>query len=51
MDHVDQFSAEYSAVTPSQDSIARQGNKYLTRGYPHLDYIVKMKIAKEWKGH
>jgi len=34
---------------PDQDSIRAQGNAYLKRGYPRLDYIRTVKILREWK--
>lgn len=34
---------------PSQDSIARQGNAYLARGWPKLDYIKTARIVQEWR--
>ena len=34
---------------PSQDSLSRQGNAYLRRNYPRLDYILKARIVKEWR--
>ena len=34
---------------PSQDSISRQGNAYLTRGWPKLDYIKTARVVQEWR--
>ena len=34
---------------PSQDSLSRQGNAYLRRNFPRLDYIVKARIVREWR--
>lgn len=34
---------------PSQDSIARQGNAYLIRGFPKLDYVITARVIQEWK--
>ncbi len=34
---------------PSQDSIGRQGNAYLIRGYPKLDHVISARIVQEWK--
>lgn len=34
---------------PSQDSIALEGNAYLRRHFPRLDYIVRTEIEREWK--
>ncbi|MDA1080976.1 MAG: peptidylprolyl isomerase [Gemmatimonadetes bacterium] len=45
---VDSLYKGYPEV-PSQDSISRQGNAYLNRSYPKLDYVVTARIAKEWK--
>ena len=33
---------------PSQDSIRRQGNAYLRRAFPRLDYIVRAKVTRTW---
>lgn len=34
---------------PSQDSIGRQGNAYLKRGWPKLDYIRRARVVREWR--
>ncbi len=34
---------------PSQDSIGRQGNAYLTRGFPKLDYVKTARVTREWR--
>ena len=34
---------------PSQDSLSRQGNAYLRRNFPRLDYILKARVIKEWR--
>ena len=34
---------------PSQDSIRLQGNAYLRRAFPRLDYIVSARVRKSWK--
>jgi peptidyl-prolyl cis-trans isomerase A (cyclophilin A) len=34
---------------PSQDSINRQGNAYLTRGFPKLDYVKSARVTREWR--
>ena len=34
---------------PSQDSITRQGNPYLVRGWPKLDYVKTARVVKEWR--
>jgi peptidyl-prolyl cis-trans isomerase A (cyclophilin A) len=45
---VDSLYRGYPDV-PSQDSISRQGNAYLTRKYPRLDAIVKARVVEEWR--
>ena len=46
-----QFDAEYEGTMPFtvQDSITEQGNAYLVRVYPRLDFIVTMTIVKQWR--
>ena len=34
---------------PSQDSIMTQGNAYLLRGWPKLDYIKTARVVHEWR--
>jgi peptidyl-prolyl cis-trans isomerase A (cyclophilin A) len=34
---------------PSQDSISTQGNAYLLRGWPKLDYIKTARVVREWR--
>ena len=34
---------------PSQDSIRRQGNAYLRRAFPNLDYIIRAKVVRSWR--
>ncbi len=34
---------------PSQDSINRQGNTYLTRAFPKLDYVRSARVMREWR--
>jgi len=34
---------------PSQDSLRRQGNAYLRRKFPNLDYIVRARVVRSWK--
>lgn len=34
---------------PQQDSITRQGNEYLKRGWPKLDYVRTARVIKEWR--
>lgn len=52
---LDSLNWEYSGTRggqtfpgPSQDSIARQGNAYLLRHFPRLDYIVTARIVRVW---
>ncbi len=33
---------------PVQDSIRAQGNAYLARGFPRLDYIRRARVVREW---
>ena len=57
---LDQLNHEYGGVRggasppasaqPSQDSITRQGNAYLRRHFPRLDYIVTARIVADY-GH
>jgi peptidyl-prolyl cis-trans isomerase A (cyclophilin A) len=34
---------------PAQDSISRQGNAYLARGWSKLDYIKSARVVQEWR--
>lgn len=34
---------------PNQDSIRLQGNAYLQRRFPRLDYILRSRVVREWK--
>jgi len=34
---------------PMQDRIGREGNAYLIRGFPKLDYVITARVTKEWK--
>jgi peptidyl-prolyl cis-trans isomerase A (cyclophilin A) len=34
---------------PSQDRIGSEGNAYLIRDFPKLDYIIKARIDQEWR--
>ena len=56
MSVLDSLNWEYSGTRggqtfpgPSQDSLGRQGNAYLRRHFPRLDYILTARIASEWK--
>ena len=53
---LDSLNWEYSGTRggqtfpgPSQDSLGRQGNAYLQRNFPRLDYILRARIARVWK--
>jgi cyclophilin family peptidyl-prolyl cis-trans isomerase len=53
---LDSLTFEYSGVRggqtfpgPSQDSLSRQGNAYLRRLFPHIDYILSARVVKRWK--
>lgn len=35
--------------TPAQDSLSRQGNAFLKRRYPKLDYIKTARVIREWR--
>ena len=41
--------ATATASGPQQDSIVRQGNEYLKRGWPKLDYVKSARVIKEWR--
>jgi peptidyl-prolyl cis-trans isomerase A (cyclophilin A) len=43
MEAVDKINAEYKQL-PDQDLIQRQGNAYLTKQFPRLDYVKKATI-------
>ena len=54
---MDSLNWEYSGTRggrqfpgPSQDSIRRQGNAYLRRAFPRLDYIVGAHVTRRWRG-
>jgi peptidyl-prolyl cis-trans isomerase A (cyclophilin A) len=60
MDVVDSLYGGYGEATPrggtqpgregpQQDSIAKQGNPYLIRGWPKLDYIKTARVVQEWR--
>lgn len=53
---LDSLNWEYSGTRggqtfpgPSQDSLRRQGNEYLRRKFPRLDYIVRARVARSWR--
>ena len=39
---------QFGAEGPRQDSIAAQGNAYLVRGWPKLDYIKTARVVQRW---
>jgi peptidyl-prolyl cis-trans isomerase A (cyclophilin A) len=41
--------ATATASGPQQDSITRQGNDYLKRGWPKLDYVKTARVITEWR--
>jgi len=52
---LDSLNWEYSGTRggqtfpgPSQDSVRRQGNEYLRRKFPRLDYIVRARVVRKW---
>ena len=52
---LDSLNWEYSGTRgvqmfpgPSQDSITRQGNAYLVRRFPRLDYILSARVVRSW---
>lgn len=50
MEVVDSLYAEYGgAPANAQDSIQRQGNRFLVRAYPKLDVIRTARIINEWR--
>ena len=53
MDVVDSLYAGYGEQAPRgtgpvQDSIRAQGNEYLVRAFPRLDFIRRARVAREW---
>lgn len=48
-DSAPKSGAQYGREGPMQDSIVKQGNAYLNRGWPKLDYVKTARIVKEWK--
>jgi hypothetical protein len=45
MEVVDKINAEYGGA-PSQDAIQAQGNAYLKKNFPNMDYIKSVKVMK-----
>lgn len=45
MDVVESINSEYKQE-PNQDSIRVQGNRYLIKNFPNLDYIISAKIVE-----
>lgn len=41
--------SQFGMEGPSQDSIEAEGNPYLQRGWPRLDYIKSARVIKEWR--
>lgn len=55
LDVLDSLNWEYSGTRggqtfpgPSQDSLSRQGNAYLHRSFPRLDYILRARVVSAW---
>lgn len=53
---LDSLNWEYSGTRggqtfpgPSQDSLSRQGNAYLQRSFPRLDYILRARVVTAWR--
>ena len=56
LDVLDSLNWEYSGTRgvqmfpgPSQDSLRRQGNAYLARGFPRIDYIIRARVRRAWR--
>ena len=55
MSAVDSLTHEYGGTRderkpgPSQDSIRVQGNRYLLREFPRLDWIKRAAVVREWR--
>lgn len=52
---IDSLNWEYSGTRggqtfpgPSQDSLGRQGNAYLVRAFPRIDYIRHARVVRSW---
>lgn len=41
--------SQYGREGPMQDSIMQQGNAYLVRGWPKLDYIKTARVVQAWR--
>ncbi len=41
--------AQYGREGPQQDSIMTEGNAYLLRGWPQLDYVKTARVVREWR--
>jgi cyclophilin family peptidyl-prolyl cis-trans isomerase len=55
IDVLDNLNWEYSGTRggqtfpgPSQDSLSRQGNAYLHRNFPRIDYILTARVVRSW---
>lgn len=53
---LDSLNWEYSGIRggqtfpgPGQDSIRLQGNAYLIRKFPRLDYILRARVVRSWR--
>jgi len=54
---LDSLNHEYSGVQgqrpapagPVQNRVSREGNAYLRKEFPRLDYIIKARVVKEWR--
>jgi len=44
----DALNGQYGEA-PSQDLIRQEGNAYLTRAFPKLDYIQRAQVEREWR--
>jgi homoserine O-acetyltransferase len=52
---LDSLNWEYSGTRggqtfpgPAQDSLSRQGNAYLNRSFPRIDYILTARVVRRW---
>ena len=46
MEIVESINSEYKQ-DPNQDSISVKGNRYLTKNFPNLDYIISTEIVEK----